>query len=110
MSKGYKVIDVGYNPEDDVEFGTCELCMSYGNEVDNPYVVIEKPDGTTEEVNTYYWDWGDYCTYYIDNVVEFSAFLSKQDINDDEFERDSTSLIMNLVSDYYYEKEEKYND
>ncbi len=50
MSKGYKVIDVGSNPEGDVEFGTCELCLSYGNQVDNPYVVIEKPDGTKEDV------------------------------------------------------------
>lgn len=54
MSKGYKVIDVGTEPENDVTFGTCELCMSYGNEVDNPYVVIEKPNGTTEEVPIYY--------------------------------------------------------
>lgn len=46
MSKGYKVVDVGSNHEYDVTFGTCEVCMSYGNEVDNPYIVIEKPDGT----------------------------------------------------------------
>lgn len=105
MSKGYKVIDIGYNLEDDVEFGTCELCMSYGNEVDNPYVIIEKPDGTTEEVDIYYWDWGDYFGYYIDNVVEFSAFLSAQDIDDDEFERDSTSVIINLINEYYYAKD-----
>lgn len=105
MSKGYKVIDVGSNPEDEVTFGTCELCLSYGNEVDNPYLVIEKPDGTTEEVDIYYWNWGDYFEYHIDNVVNFSAWLVEQDIDDDGFERDSTSLIINLINEYYYAKD-----
>lgn len=100
MSKGYKVIDIGSNPEDDVTFGTCEICMSYGNYVDNPYLVIEKPDGTTEEVPIYYWSWGDYFEYNIDNVVEFSAFLSEQDIDDGEFEENSTSVIINLINEY----------
>jgi hypothetical protein len=50
--KGIKVIDVGTNPEYDVEFGTCEVCLSYGNEVDNPYMVLEFPDGTQAKVDT----------------------------------------------------------
>lgn len=54
--KGIKVIDVGTNPEYDVEFGTCEVCLSYGNEVDNPYMVLEFTDGTQAKVDTYYWD------------------------------------------------------
>lgn len=100
MSKGYKVIDIGNEPEDDVTFGTCEFCLSYGNEVDNPYVVIEKPDGTTKDVPIYYWVWGSYVEYYIDNVVKFSAFLADQDIDDEEFERDSTAVIINLINEY----------
>ena len=55
--KGIKVIDVGCNPEE-VEFGTCELCFSYGI-ADNPYMALEFPDGTRATVDTYYWDWGD---------------------------------------------------
>ena len=47
--KGIKVIDVGSNPKDDVTFGTCEICLSYGNEADNPYMVLEFPDGTAEK-------------------------------------------------------------
>ena len=42
--KGIKVIDVGSNPEE-TQFGTCELCFSYGI-ADNPYMVLEFPDGT----------------------------------------------------------------
>ncbi|MCB2836243.1 hypothetical protein K3M97_10210 [Streptococcus dysgalactiae subsp. dysgalactiae] len=106
MSKGYKVVDVGSDPKSDVTFGTCELCLSYGNEVDNPYVVIEKPDGTKEDVPIYYWSWGDYFEYYIDNVVDFSAFLSEQDIDDEEFEEDSTSVIINLINEYDWSKED----
>ncbi|KAF1216482.1 hypothetical protein B8V54_06465 [Streptococcus agalactiae] len=105
MSKGYKVVDVGSNHEYDVTFCTCEVCMSYGNEVDNPYIVIEKPDGTKKEVDIYYWSWGDYFEYYIDNVVEFSAFLSEQDIDDEEFEDNSTSVIIDLINEYDWSKE-----
>ena len=42
--KGIKVIDVGSNPEE-TQFGTCELCFSFGV-ADNPYMVLEFPDGT----------------------------------------------------------------
>ena len=37
--KVIKVIDVGTNQEE-VEFGTCELCFRYGM-ADNPYMVLE---------------------------------------------------------------------
>ena len=36
--KGIKVIDIGSNPEE-TQFGTCELCFSYGI-ADNPYMVV----------------------------------------------------------------------
>jgi hypothetical protein len=81
--KGIKVIDVGTNPEYDVEFGTCEVCLSYGNEVDNPYIVLEFPDGTQATVDTYYWTAGDYWKSKINNVVDFSAWLSEQDLSDE---------------------------
>ena len=81
--KGVKVIDVGTNPEYDVEFGTCEVCLSYGNEVDNPYMVLEFPDGTQAKVDTYYWTGGDYWESKINNVVDFSAWLSEQDLSDE---------------------------
>ncbi|WP_270991631.1 hypothetical protein [Streptococcus agalactiae] len=41
----------------------------------------------------------------IDNVVEFSAFLSEQDIDDEEFEDNSTSVIIDLINEYDWSKE-----
>lgn len=64
--------------EEEVQFGTCELCFSTGT-VDNPVFKFKiiKEDGIEEsiEINGYAWDWGDYDEIYIDNLVDFAAFL-----------------------------------
>ena len=104
--KGIKVIDVGTNPEDDVEFGTCEVCLSYGNEVDNPYMVLEFPDGTQAKVDTYYWSAGDYWESKINNVVDFSAWLSEQDLSDEVVKAlkgtgySGKYALINLIDEY----------
>ena len=104
--KGIKVIDVGTNPEDDVEFGTCEVCLSYGNEVDNPYMVLEFPDGTQATVDTYYWSAGDYWESKIKNVVDFSAWLSEQDLSDEVVKAlkgtgySGKYALINLIDEY----------
>lgn len=105
--KGIKVIDVGCNPEE-TRFGTCELCFSYGI-ADNPYMVLEFPDGTQTTHETYYWDWGDYCEFGVGNVVDFSAWLSEQELEDDEVEElkngDKHALIR-LINEYNWQLEE----
>ena len=105
--KGIKVIDVGSNPEE-AEFGTCELCLSYGV-ADNPYMVLEFPDGTQVTVETYYWDWGDYNEYSVANVINFSAWLSEQDLSDEDVEElknDGTYVLISLMEDYNWQLEE----
>lgn len=106
--KGIKVIDVGSNPEE-TQFGTCELCFSYGV-ASNPYMVLEFPDGTQVTHDTYYWDWGDYWEYYVDNVVDFSAWLCEQDLTDEEVEYlkcDGTHVLLGLINEHNYRKEEE---
>ncbi|HEM2792120.1 TPA: hypothetical protein U0603_000195 [Streptococcus suis] len=106
--KGIKVIDVGSNPEE-TQFGTCELCFSYGV-ASNPYMVLEFPDGTQVTHDTYYWDWGDYWEYYVDNVVDFSAWLSEQDLTDEEVEYlkgDGTHVLLELINEYNYRESEE---
>ena len=101
--KGIKVIDVGCNPEE-TQFGTCELCFSYGI-ADNPYMVLEFPDGTQVTVDTCYWDWGDYFETTVDNVVDFSAWLSEQDLSDEDVEElknDGKHLLIRLIDKYNY--------
>lgn len=54
---------------------------------DNPYMVLEFPDGTQVTHNTYDWDCGDYWeSNVVDNVVDFSAWLSEQELSDEEVE------------------------
>ena len=101
--KGIKVIDIGSNPEE-TQFGTCELCFSYGV-ADNPYMVLEFPDGTQVKHNTYHWDWGDYYESTVDNVVDFSAWLSEQDLFDEDVEalkNDGKQVLILLIDEYNY--------
>lgn len=105
--KGIKVIDVGTNPIG-TQFGTCELCFSYGV-VDNPYMVLEFPDGTQVTVDTYYWDWGDYFESSVDNVVDFSAWLSEQELSDEQVEdlkSDGKHALIRLITEYNWQLEE----
>ena len=105
--KGIKVIDVGSNPEE-TQFGTCELCFIYGT-ADNPYMVLEFPDGTQATVDTYYWDWGDYFETTVDNVVDFSAWLSEQELSDDDVEalkNGGKQVLILLINEYNWQLEE----
>ena len=101
--KGIKVIDVGSNPEE-TQFGTCELCFSFGV-ADNPYMVLEFPDGTQVTVETYYWDWGDYFETTVDNVVDFSAWLSEQELSEERvkaLKNDGKYTLIELINEYNY--------
>ncbi|HFI0736393.1 TPA: hypothetical protein ACGO6E_000608 [Streptococcus suis] len=106
--KGVKVIDIGSNPEE-TQFGTCELCFSYGV-ADNPYMVLEFPDGTQVSHSTYYWDWGDYHESSVDNVVDFSAWLSEQELSDEDVEDlksgDGKFVLIGLIDEYNWQLEE----
>ena len=107
--KGVKVIEVGSNPEEEVEFGKRGLCFSYVT-LDYPYMVLEFPDGTQIKQETYYWGWGDYWEFSVDNVVDFSAWLSEEDLFDEDFEAlkngDGQHLLISLIEEYNYRSEE----
>ena len=106
--KGIKVIDIGNN-QGETQFGTCELCFSYGI-ADKPYMVLEFPDGTQVTHNTYYWDWGDYFESSVDNVVDFSAWLSEQELSDEQVEdlkSDGKHALIRLIDEYNWQLEEE---
>ena len=107
--KGVKVIEVGSNPEEEVEFGKRGLCFSYVT-LDYPYMVLEFPDGPKVRQETYYWDWGEYFDSRVDDVVDFSAWLSEKDLFDEDFEAlkngDGQHLLISLIEEYNYRSEE----
>ena len=108
--KGIKVIDVGSNPEEEVEFGTRGLCFSRVIK-DNPYMVLEFPDGTQVRYDTYYYgSWGDYFESTVDNVVDFSAWLSEQELFDEDVEalkNDGNYTLILLIDEYNNRDEEE---
>ena len=102
-----KVIGIGSKPEE-TQFGTCELCFSYGV-ANNPYMVLEFPDGTQVTVETHCWDWGDYWEYSVDNVVDFSAWLSEQELSEERvkaLKNDGKYTLILLINEYNRQLEE----
>ena len=102
-----KVIGIGSKPEE-TQFGTCELCFSYGV-ANNPYMDLEFPDGTQVTVETHCWDWGDYFETTVDNVVDFSAWLSERELSEVEVEdlkNDGKYTLIGLINEYNWQLEE----
>ena len=74
----YKVTE--YNSDfQEEQTGTCDLCFGTAW-VENGSITVEDENGTATEIVLTVWDWGDYDTIYIDNVVNFSAWLQERDV------------------------------
>lgn len=101
------LVDVQLDEEFGATFGTCELCMSYGNYVAQPTYIFKRLD-TNEEVRVegYEWDWGDYDEITIDNIIEFANWISSQEFVDDD-DLFSYGWLHDLVYDYYEFQESK---
>lgn len=72
-------------------------------------MVLEFPDGTQVTHNTYFWDWGDCFEYRVANIVDFSAWLSEQELSDEQVEdlkSDGTHALIRLMDEYNWQKEE----
>lgn len=98
----YKVIEYVSDIQEE-QTGTCELCFGTAM-VENGSITVEDQNGKTTEISLTLWSWGDYFTIYIDNVVEFSAWLQERDVEpiDDVNE---WSWLRELVEEYYKDKE-----
>lgn len=74
----YKVVDY-YSEMTEHQTGTCDLCFGTA-EVDDGIITLEDENSNKYEIPLTVWDWRDYETLYIDNVIKFSAWLQEQDI------------------------------
>lgn len=82
--------------EYDVTFGSCEICMHTGT-AENPVYTFEFTDTETGEkevrdINGYEWDWGDYSTVYIYNVISFGDWLEDNTVTVNTNEMDYGDL------------------
>ena len=73
------------------------------------HMVLEFPDGTQVKHETYCWDFGDYFETTVDNVVDFSAWLSEQELSDEYVEalkNDNKYTLIGLINEYNWQLEE----
>lgn len=100
----YKVIDYVSDVQEE-QTGTCDLCFGTAM-VENGSITVEDENGNKTDINLTVWDWGDFDTIYIDNVVKFLAWLQERDVKpiDDVYEWD---WLDELVEKYYEEEEDE---
>ena len=98
----YKVIEYNSDMQEE-QTGTCDLCFGTAL-VENGSITVEDENGNTTNIKLTWWSWGDYFTIYIDNVVDFSAWLQERDVEpiDDGCE---WSWLDARVTEYREEKE-----
>ena len=101
---GIKLVDVDTSDAREEQTGTCELCFGSAW-CDNPILIFENPKGDRAEIDGYCWIWGDYLELEIDNYLNFSDWLSKQDINWDTLKGGGQGHLADLV--YWYREENK---
>ena len=104
---GIKLVDVDTSDAREEQTGTCELCFG-SMWCGNPVLIFENPDGERVEIDGYYWCWGDYFEIEIDNYLNFSDWLSKQDVDWNALTNDEENdgYLCDLV-DWYREENEK---
>lgn len=100
----YKVIDL-VSDYQEMETGTCDICFGTAD-VECGYLVLEDENGRTYDVYLTSWDWGDFDTISIPNVVEFSAWLQERDEPDWDEIKDSWYWVNELVNECFSEDED----
>ena len=102
-----KLHDYESEIEEDVTFGTCDMCM-YVGDAEYPYFYFKYEDGTTKKVEGFYWDYGDLYTISIDNIPAFAAWMNDQDFAEG-FRITNYSTLQRLVDRYFQDKEREDN-
>ena len=99
----YKLKDVENLVEENVEFGTCDLCSHFGTHYYD-VLVFEDTDGKRYEVENGFWIWGDYMTTWdIDNYVAFADFVKSRNYPEPKINRYGQPLIGEIVNQMYDE-------
>lgn len=101
----YKVIDYVSDVQKE-QTGTCDLCFDTAW-VENGSITVEDENGNKTEINLTVWDWGDFDTVYIDNVVKFSAWLQERDVEPIDDDINVWSWLYDLVEEYHEEEEDE---
>ena len=101
----YKVIEYNSDMQEE-QTGTCDLCFGTAW-VENGSITVEDENGKTTNIDLTWWSWGDCFTMYIDNVVDFSAWLQERDVEPITEETELWSWLNELVEQYSKEQEDE---
>ena len=96
----YKVIEYNSDMREE-QTGTCDLCFGTAL-VENGSITVEDENGKATKIFLTWWSWGDYFTIYIDNVVNFSAWLQEREVKPID-DINEWSWLDELVEEYYEE-------
>ena len=106
----YRLIDVKNNVEENVQFGTCDLCQYMGTHYYD-ILVFEDENGNVYREENGFWSWGDYMTYWdIDNYVKFAHFITGKEFNKPENDRYGDLDFHAVINDMYFEYLEEGED
>ena len=95
-----KLVDYKYEVEQDVEFGTCEICMST-DDLEYGVFVFEDDSGERLEITNGEWSWGAWFDdYHIENIPRFSDFFNKRNVRSLE---DVEASLMDAYNAYIKE-------
>lgn len=94
----YKVIEYNSDVREE-QTGTCDLCFGTAL-VENGSITVEDENGKTTNIALTWWSRGDYFTIYIDNVVDFSAWLQARDVEPITEETNPWKWLAELVKQY----------
>lgn len=70
----FKLIDVETEVEEDVEFGTCELCFHTGDAIFKT-LIFEDSNGVEYKFPNNYWSYGEVESEYYIDYVKFADFI-----------------------------------
>lgn len=101
----YKVIEYMSDIQEE-QTGTCELCFGTAI-VENGSITVEDENGKATKIFLTWWSWGDFFTIYIDNVVNFSAWLQEQEVEPISKDTNLWSWLNKIVAKYYEEQEDE---
>lgn len=94
-----RLVDFRTEGEENVQFGTCELCFSSGV-LDREFYVFEDDNGEQLDIECGYWSWGYYTyEYEVENVVRFGDFINRLQIKDLESLESNFAYIHSLYKD-----------
>ena len=104
----YFLVDVVEEVEEDVEFGTCELCTTVADLHYSIFIMKNAETGKEYPIEMGTWDWGEYfdeMTYFIDvNIGDFAEFLHTYNGFPDDPKELTHSDIVNALWEYEEEQ------